>query len=455
MSRDTSSMGNILQGYIDSESRVDRMRKLNRLKTVKDEESREEAMALAEIERRNYQKALDREHNMAAELEQMKTTQLREEKRVQLVREQAPEIRELERKLHTAYMNKERSVQVEEGKERDAVEKETAMKYHYEMDALRQKADEAQHEQDQIRRETLSHQKSVLEQQMRDRDMARLAAYQQFLEEKRNVDAVVAKIQNEDVKEKEEKLRKQQMTQQYIENYLKERESFKQEEDERRKEEDRKIVEYMKEQSRRKEENLRTAKEKEALQQQRLDAQSKAIQAERQRKEEMEALIADYHMELVEKKERDRAREEMEKNIRSRLVMLQANEYQKELKMIKKEAEAEEELEFRRRMMEKFAEDDRIEQMKQADRNRKRAEHNREVQRLIEERKKQRELERQSELAAAKQATEKEAEIQDVIRQERLKLLREHAVKLKDFLPKGVFTEDDLRALGVSSINDL
>lgn len=88
--------------------------------------------------------------------------------------------------------------------------------------------------------------------------------------------------------------------------------------------------------------------------------------------------------------------------------------------------------------MHKFAEDDRIEQMKQATRRMKQLEHRRAVDALVEERKK---------ILASKEQEEKnqeslEADIAQykaaVIEQERQRLLREHASKLLGFLPKGV-----------------
>jgi hypothetical protein len=86
--------------------------------------------------------------------------------------------------------------------------------------------------------------------------------------------------------------------------------------------------------------------------------------------------------------------------------------------------------------MQKFAEDDRIEQMKQSQRRMKQLEHRRAVDALVAERKR---LLQENELEQKKQE-ELEAEIAKykaaVIEQERQRLLREHASKLAGFLPK-------------------
>lgn len=63
----------------------------------------------------------------------------------------------------------------------------------------------------------------------------------------------------------------------------------------------------------------------------------------------------------------------------------------KEMKM---QAEKEEEEDFRREMMAKFAEDDRIDQMNAQRRRMKQLEHKREVEKLIEDRRRQKEADK-------------------------------------------------------------
>jgi hypothetical protein len=86
--------------------------------------------------------------------------------------------------------------------------------------------------------------------------------------------------------------------------------------------------------------------------------------------------------------------------------------------------------------MQKFEEDEKLEQMNQQKRRMKKIEHKRAIEALIEERRRLnnqeeieqgRELERQQELEKYRNA---------VIEQERQRLLREHASKLIGFLPK-------------------
>lgn len=80
----------------------------------------------------------------------------------------------------------------------------------------------------------------------------------------------------------------------------------------------------------------------------------------------------------------------MEKRIRQRLVMQRTCQEQMAFQEMRRRAEKEEEEAFRRAMMAKFAEDDRIEQMNAQKRRMKQLEHKREVEKLMEDRRRRR-----------------------------------------------------------------
>lgn len=89
--------------------------------------------------------------------------------------------------------------------------------------------------------------------------------------------------------------------------------------------------------------------------------------------------------------------------------------------------------------MQKFAEDDRIEQMKQTARRMKQLEHRRAADALVKERQRihmQEEEQRRKEHEADLEIEKYKAA---VVEQERQRLLREHASKLVGFLPKVFF----------------
>ena len=153
-------------------------------------------------------------------------------------------------------------------------------------------------------------------------------------------------------------------------------------------------------------------------------------------KEELENLRIELHQQEQEEAARIRDQKLLQDRIRKRLEMLDA--YQKQLenkKILMQKAKEEEEI-FRAKLMAKFAEDDRLEQLSQQKRRMKQLEHKKAIEALIEERRRlskkdeeehKKELEREKELDKYRQA---------VIEQERQRLLREHAGKLIGFLPK-------------------
>lgn len=113
------------------------------------------------------------------------------------------------------------------------------------------------------------------------------------------------------------------------------------------------------------------------------------------------------------------------------------------------EEEARDEEEFRVAMMEKFSRDDRLEQMNAARRRMKVQEHKRAVLALIEEREQRRAFEKQQEMTEFETSKAREAARRQIVEEERQKILREHAIRLLGYLPKGVIrTEDDLDELG-------
>lgn len=110
---------------------------------------------------------------------------------------------------------------------------------------------------------------------------------------------------------------------------------------------------------------------------------------------------------------------------------------------LKREREAEEramEDHFRQKMLEKFAEDDRIDQMNAQKRRMKELEHKREVERLWQEKLTLYRAQREEELIERRIKEEEERRVQDIIEEEKQRLLAEHAHVLKNYHPKAAGT---------------
>jgi hypothetical protein len=431
----------------DTNARVDRMRKLQRQRAMAEEQQREDTLISMNIEQRRRQRMIERQAVIAEELEAKATEEIRKEKMVQLVRNQAPELRELEAKLHAAYMNKEREAQLAEKQAaKEQLKQDEAVLYE-QMKTQWQREDEVHSTQATMRKTELRKQKSVIEQQLNEREEQALLAMQTFLREREQVDAIVSRIQEEDFKAALMKMEKMRQNKAEFDTFMQQRMELQAEEQRRKDAEDASIRAYYQQEAERKQASEAKKQKIEEDKRKLLEEQSRKIMEERRRKEEMDELLAEYHNELVEAKERERAAAERERKARDRQAMMSANEQQKRLKEEMRQKYAEEETEFRRKMMDKFAEDDRLDQLNAQKRTAMKAEHARRVTSLIEEKRKLREdaLQRERDEIAAAQA--REAERQEIIAAERRRMLLEHAVALQGYLPKGVLASMEEKAM--------
>jgi len=161
-------------------------------------------------------------------------------------------------------------------------------------------------------------------------------------------------------------------------------------------------------------------------------------------KEELENLRNELHTEEHEAEARRREELQQRKKLEDREEMKRASVMQMEMQELKKAAALEEEERIRTVLLGKFAEDDRLEQMHEHKRRMKLEAHKREAERLLELRRESFETQREAEREYENQNRGEEADRQIIIEEERQKLLREHAIPLRNFLPKGTFaTQED------------
>jgi len=92
-------------------------------------------------------------------------------------------------------------------------------------------------------------------------------------------------------------------------------------------------------------------------------------------------------------------------------------------------------------LLAKFAEDDRLEQMHEHKRRMKVEAHKREAERLVELRREAFDQQREAEREHERHLRDDEGDRQKIIDEERQKLLTEHAVPLRNFLPKGTLAD--------------
>lgn len=109
----------------------------------------------------------------------------------------------------------------------------------------------------------------------------------------------------------------------------------------------------------------------------------------------------------------------------------------------RRQREADEERQFKEDQLKLWAERDRIDQMTNEKRRLKLMEHRRAIQELLEDRKRQRADQVKELMRQQSMFEQQEKRRQEIIEEERIKLLKEHVTALLGFLPPGVLRESD------------
>jgi len=419
------------------DSRAERQRRVARLRAVQQEVANQQQEAALADARAKKGRAADRDQALAQELYEQQQKEMRDEKMLQLVRDY-PELRDLEQQLRTAYVAKGRTVQMQERKLREEDE------VRQEKDFLNQLVAQAKVDEEREALKKASRHDDVRKQQQAQQDQmlwkARLAAEEEEVRrrERAEVDAIVAQVQERDFLETMSRVDKQRQVQQQHVEFVQIRDARLKAEKDRQDQEDRAILAYMAEQNKRKESDEKLKQEKEAIKARILEAQSRKIAAEKIKKEELETLINEFYEEQRAAKVREEERAERDRRDRDRQTMIAANQQQMAFKAQQKEQELAEEQEFRRKMMEQFAENDRIEEMSRQKRASAKVEHARKVQELLDEKKRQREQDLMAEAMLQERQKQRDDEIKRLIAQERARLIAEHAPVLGEFMPKKI-----------------
>merc|ERR1711937_994721 len=367
---------------------------------------------------RNEREKNEREEEQKRlELERQETEKLRDEKIRQRVREESEEIRQLMAQLDAAYVEKCRKVQLREKEARLEADRKAEAAEGVKADQEMEQYKRSQKATEKAKLIAAEQYQKALMEQVTAREKAKEEAYQQYLKEKKMIDDVVHKIFDEDERQREEERQKKIEVRRFIEEFKEQHRLWNENEKARLHGEADKIKSSEEEQQRR---NLeRSAKKHEEVsaklqvQQQLADVLAK-VQEE---KDQFEAVQLELYCNEQEEKAQQSEREEKEKRMKDRLEIQRQQMCQMKQKSERKAAVAAEEEAYRQQMMDKFAYDDKIEQMNAHKRRMKQQEHKREVEQLIEE--------------------------------ERKKLLDEHAQTLLGFLPKGIMRDTgDVNRLG-------
>jgi len=440
----------VLKENFKSDDRADIQRTIREQReTSKEQYTSAQLQAAREAQERTH-RLRAQDERLAVELTKRKTEASREAKNVQRICEQSEELRELEEKLKQAYLNKEREVQIVESSVLMHKQNESDAKVAAEVETERQRGLMAEQYRDYLRRQDGRAMKDSLDEQMKEKVDRRHKAEEEFLREKAEVDAVVAAIQAEDDRENEAREIKEAQIRKHIDEFVREKEKFKHVHAEQIEAEKQEIRDYAAQVMER-ETAARMAREKDQNSKDEILAKLSADMGARQREaDEMENLRNELVIQETEERIIIKEREKMERAEQNRRDIALANEYQRQLKAIKREEEKAEEDQFRRAMLDKFAEDDRLDQLNEQKRRRKQMEHRKEIERLLELRRAKFEEERAVETEEQEQQETADNVRRKIIEDERARILAAHAKNLDlRHLPKGILgTTEDMAIFG-------
>lgn len=446
----------LIQTFQKSDKRISAKRFLQQLSQEEHERQIQNGIVHHQENKEQRAAQLKAEHQLAEELESLRLERRRDEKMRQQIRENSSELRELEEKLRAGYMNKERAAQMAE----KAVERMEEEKKEQEvtdmMKAEANKANDNERKQ-QLRRDQQSIvYQQELEKQLEEQEHKKQLDYEDFLKDKLLIDECVRQIHHEDEEEERRVLEKQRATRAYIEEFKTKREQWKQEERARQDEENQRIQRFAEMQTTRETSRMKQASEREEKLVVLRERLANEIRSEEEQKNEMERLRQELYLEEQEEASRTAEKEEMEKLLRQRIELRISHAEQVAYKRARREAENAEEEIFRQQMLAKFANDDRIEFLNAETRRRKQLDHRRAVEQLIQERRERFEASRQEEVREYKDQVDRDKRIQEIIEEERVRLLQEHASKIAGYMPKGVFrTAKELDHIDDKGLHDI
>lgn len=438
------SRNRALQEYVDEEQMWEIKRHQRQVQKEEKERERVSALLKAEEEKKGRAKLRVEEEKEAEKLKCFEIEKQGREKNRQKIRENTLELRQLHSKLQAAYANKGVVIQMAENEAMKCQKKRDMAALGMEMKREREQRDTEDKEMDQRRHVEKMQYFKALQRQFQEKEQRREQAYQEFLKDKQLVDDIVQNIYGDLQMERERQMEKVKEAQEHIKEYARRREEWIRLEKERMEAENRRIMEFMKKKQLMEMNRAAMLKEKNQAKENLYLSLCKQMEQDMQQRDETERMLEEVCLEEKEEAQRLKEVEEMERKLRLRMILQQACQDQIADKEARRRQEEEEEQAFRQKMLDKFAEDDRIEQMNTNKRRMRALEHGREVQKMLEERRQQRLAAFQADIRAREMEEEKEAELSRIIEMERIEILKSHIRKLFGYIPKGLLRESDL-----------
>ncbi|CAL8125771.1 unnamed protein product [Orchesella dallaii] len=420
-----------------------------RMQIEKNEKDFQDCLCRQEREKERRRGQICTEENFAAAMREMKDEEVRESAFRKQLKNCAPEIRELERQIRRAYYAKTLYAQRLEG---DALKLEEKVRERdsYEM-MLEQLEKFDQDERDKIQANFVKKKEylTALKNQMEDVGSKMATKMDEMSKDKAMIDEIINTIKQEELQDLMEKVGKVKLYQSEINHFLVSREAHRERERQREDQEETRRRGYVQKKA---EDEAAFKKAKEAQDAVKAGIVARAIERmmkEQFKQEEIEELRQELREEELAAELRQRELDDLARKQRQVIELKAAAEEAIRMREDRLEFERKEEEEYRKQLMEKFAEDERLELMSYQKRRQREREHRKQVEQMIAERRCLRAQEKEKDqhvLDCFNMETERR---QTLIDAERLRLLKKHGPQIIGFIPRGVIkNHKELEKLG-------
>ena len=280
-------------------------------------------------------------------------------------------------------------------------------------------------------------------QQIREKKLQQEEAEKEYERDKKLVDDIVNKMIEEDIAVKKEDQRKKEINKLYMQNAYKERDIIKQKEAEKEKLQEEAIQKYHESVALR---EKHVAQKKNDLQKQKDKIFNKLCEEEAKRKAEQDywdTVRSELHMEQDYKKTKLKEKEEEEKRQKMKDDVINSALKQMQFKEMKKKEEEANDAAFREKLMEKYAEDEKLEKEKQEKQRQQLIDIQNAIKKQKEEKYFQYQKQREKELNEYNKYKQEQDAKKYIIEQEKIRLLKENEELLKKYYPIGYYKAKD------------
>jgi len=280
-------------------------------------------------------------------------------------------------------------------------------------------------------------------QQIREKKLQQEEAEKEYERDKKLVDDIVNKMIEEDIAVKKEDQRKKEINKLYMQNAYKERDIIKQKEAEKEKLQEEAIQKYHESVALR---EKHVAQKKNDLQKQKDKIFNKLCEEEAKRKAEQDywdTVRSELHMEQDYKKTKLKEKEEEEKRQKMKDDVINSALKQMQFKEMKKKEEEANDAAFREKLLEKYAQDEKLEKEKQEKQRQQLIDIQNAIKKQKEEKYYQYQKQREKELNEYNKYKQEQDAKKYIIEQEKIRLLKENEELLKKYYPIGYYKAKD------------